>query len=97
MEQVIDDIILQFSVPAVIGLFRDSCLPAGFRSGGSLTDGNFDISKLVDDLLSVKDFLVIYFPLSNPQTNIITGLVLGGRSCTLVKADLAALSNSGAY
>ncbi len=32
------------STPAVIGLFRDAYLPAGFCGGGSLTDEDFNLS-----------------------------------------------------
>ena len=61
---------------AIISLFRDSCLPAGFYDGGSLTDENFDLPDLVDDLLRCKVFPDHLYPLSNPQTNnIIPGQV----------------------
>ena len=67
-----------FPAPAVIGLFCNSCLPAGFCCGGSLTDENFDLPQLVDDLLRCKSLPDHLYPLSNPWTNIIPGLVFGG-------------------
>ena len=68
---------VELTIPSsVISPFRDAHLPAAFRGGGSLTDEDFNLL-----FRSVGSFYHLC-PLSNPQTNIVTGLLFGGRSQT---------------
>ena len=60
-------------------MLGDANLLTGFSDGDTLADMDLDFPELVDDLLRSIGFSDHFIPLSNPSTNIITGLLFGGQ------------------
>ena len=70
---------------AVVSLLGDADLLTGFSDGDTLADMDLDFPELVDDLLRSIGSSDHFIPLSNPSTNIITGLVFRGQVTSAMK------------